>query len=246
MQSEHPAELARLWRAAGPSRLGRRPELDTERVVRSAVELADRDGVDAVTLARLAGSLGVTTMALYRHIGSKDELLGLMQDLAVGEPPEIKDAGDFLSGLREWATAFRRVYDDHPWLAGVTLASPPLGPYSVAWMNLALVLLRPTGLDWGEKLAVLGMLSGYVRQSAQLAIGFAQSGAGTPEAEAAYGRSLAQLIDPQTYPEVAQLVASGALGAPPAEGDPDEFTYGLTIILHGIAHPPAHERAVPK
>lgn len=233
-QAEHPAELARLWRTAGPSRLGRRPELDTERVVRSAVELADRDGLDAVALAKLAAALGVTTMALYRHIGSKDELLILMRDLAVGVPPEIEDHGDFRLGLRRWATALRQVYTDHPWLTASTPTAPPLGPHSVAWMNLALALLRPTTLDWGEKLAVVGLLGGYVDQAARLATGLAQSGSGTPEAEAQYARSLAQLIDPETYPEVAELAASGSLGAASPDGAEDEFTFGLRVILQGI------------
>lgn len=233
-QVEHPAELARLWRTAGPSRLGRRPELDTERVVRSAVRLADRDGPDAVALAKLADSLGVTTMALYRHIGSKDELLVLMRDLAVGEPPAIDDHGDFRLGLRQWATALRQVYADHPWLAASTPSAPPLGPHSVAWMNLALALLRPTTLGWAEKLAVVGLLGGYVDQAARLAISLAQSGAGTPAAEASYGRSLAQLIDPASYPAVAELISSGTLGAAtPGNGD-DEFGFGLSIILRGI------------
>ncbi|MGC4943557.1 TetR/AcrR family transcriptional regulator [Kribbella sp. DT2] len=236
----HPADLARLWRTTGPSRLGRPAELDTERVVRTAVELADRDGLDAVALAKLATSLGVTTMALYRHIGSKDELLVLMQDLAIGLPPKpTADPDDFRAGLRQWASAMRRMYAAHPWLADVTPASPPLGPYSVAWMNQGLALLRPTKLDWGEKLAVIGLLGGYVRQSAQLAVGFAQAGVDTPEAEAQYGRSLAELIDPENYPEVAALVASGVFGTMPSStgGDPavvPEFLYSLDVILDGI------------
>lgn len=236
---DHPADLARLWRTGGPSRLGRPAELDTERVVRTAVDLADRDGLDAVALSKLATSLGVTTMALYRHIGSKDELLVLMQDLAIGLPPDITaDPDDFRAGLRQWAGAMRRMYGAHPWLAGVTPASPPLGPYSVAWMNQGLALLRPTKLDWSEKLAVVGLLGGYVRQAAQLAVGFAQTGADTPEAEAQYGRSLARLIDPETYPEVAELVASGVFGAMPSGvEDPavsPEFLYSLDVILDGI------------
>ncbi|GAA1576091.1 TetR/AcrR family transcriptional regulator [Kribbella hippodromi] len=232
--TDHPAELARLWRTAGPSRLGRRPELDTERVVRAAVELADRGGLDAVVMAKLASHLDVTTMALYRHVGSKDELLVLMQDVAVGEPPAIEATADFRAGLRHWATAMRKSYDEHPWLAAVTVGAPPLGPYSVAWMNLALAQLRATTLDWPEKLAIVGLLSSYVRESARLAIDFASTGAGTPKAEAEYARSLARLIDPTTYPEVAELLTAGVLGATQAEDAEDEFNYGLTVILRGI------------
>ncbi|GAA2823917.1 TetR/AcrR family transcriptional regulator [Kribbella solani] len=253
---EHPAALARLWRTAGPSKLGRRPELDTERVVRAAVELADRDGLDAVVMAKLARQLDVTTMALYRHVGSKDELLVLMQDLAVGEPPTIEaptnPTTDFRGGLRRWATALREAYEAHPWLAAMTVGAPPLGPYSLAWMNLALAQLRATTLDWPEKLAIAGLLGSYVRQSARLAIDFAGTGADTPQAEAEYARSLAQLVDPATYPEVAELLAAGVLGTsqpdstgqpdgtgqPDSAGQPDgvedEFGYGLTVILRGI------------
>lgn len=84
MDDKVPVGLARLWRLPTESRLGRPAELDVEQVVRAAVELADRDGLAGVTLAKVAKELGYTTMSLYRHVGSKEELLVLMGDAATG------------------------------------------------------------------------------------------------------------------------------------------------------------------
>ncbi|MEK8173536.1 TetR/AcrR family transcriptional regulator [Streptomyces sp. M19] len=73
--------------------------LDTERVVRTGVELADRDGLGGATLPKIAKELGVSPMSLYRHVGSKDELLVLMRDVAIGPPPEATaDAADWRAG----------------------------------------------------------------------------------------------------------------------------------------------------
>ncbi|MEV6768001.1 TetR/AcrR family transcriptional regulator [Nocardia sp. NPDC051030] len=80
-------ELARLWRLRTGARLGRPAGLDADRIVRTAVNLADLGGLSAATLPKIAASLGVTPMSLYRHIGSKDELIGLMADLAFGLVP---------------------------------------------------------------------------------------------------------------------------------------------------------------
>ena len=105
---EVPPALGRLWRMRSASRLGRPAELDVDQVVRAAVELADRDGLAAVTLSRVAKELDCTTMALYRHVGSKDELYVLMGDLAAGAPPAV-DTADWRDGLRQWALADRAV-----------------------------------------------------------------------------------------------------------------------------------------
>ena len=240
MSDDVPAALARLWRRQTPSRLGRPAELDVEQVVRAGVELADRDGLGGVTFARIAEELGVTSMALYRHVGSKVDLLVLMQDVAIGPPPELPD-GDWLAGLRAWTVALRLVNVRRPWLATVPVHAPPMGPGQVAWMEVCLRTLRDTGLDGGEKLGVLGLLGGYVRQVSVLATELAAGRvADQQEAEQAYGAAMVELIDPDRFPEVAALFASGPFDATPPDAyddpaqDPD-FVFGLERILDGIA-----------
>lgn len=192
-------ELARMRRLSSESPLGRRAELDVDQVVRAAVELADRDGLDRVTLAKVAEALGVTKMALYRHVGSKDELFELMADLAAGPAPQLSaDPDQWRAGLRQWALAHRRSYLDHPWLADVPISGPPRGPHVIDWMDALLRVLRGTGLDWPTKVAVLNLVSGFVRQastqSRQLARGRRHTGLDQSQVEADYGRTMAKLV----------------------------------------------------
>jgi AcrR family transcriptional regulator len=237
-----PAPLRRLWRISESFRLGRPAALDVDQVVSTAVELADRDGLAGVTLPKVAERLGVTGMSLYRYVGSKDELLTLMADAAIGMPPGI-DATGWREGLRAWAFAQRAVLRRRPWLARVPTSGPPSGPHQIAWMEAGLVVLSRTGLDWAHKLGVLSLLAGYVthsvRQDGDLAEGRPQ-GRGQADAERDYGRALARLVDPGRFPETARLFSSALFEAHPPD-TPDatiadaDFTLGLELILDGVA-----------
>ncbi|WP_232660575.1 TetR/AcrR family transcriptional regulator [Pseudonocardia sp. TRM90224] len=244
MDDETPVELRRLWRLPTSSRMGRPAELDVERVVRATVELADRDGLAGVSLPKIARALGVTSMSLYRHVGSKDELLALLEDAATGPPPEIDTAqidtapGEWRAGLREWAMAVRRVYRRRPWLARIPITGPPAGPNLLAWMESALRVLRGTPLEPAAKLGVITLVNGYVRTAAQQVQDLDGSWQ-QPDTVQAYGRSLARLVAPDRFPELAKILASGLFESPPqapdqdVEDDPD-FTFGLDRILDGV------------
>lgn len=241
-----PAELRRLWGVGAPEqRLGRPAELSLRRVVQAGVSLADRYGLRGASLPKIAKALGHTTMSLYRHVGSKDELLMLMRDFAVGAPPEIPGLeGEWRERLRRWACEQRLLYRRRPWLARVPVSGPPSGPNQMAWMEAGLQILRGTGLHWGEKVGVLTLVSMYVLQmtflSQDLEHGRKGTGMNQAEAEARYARNLVKLIDPERFPEAAQLFASGAFEAPPkgAKADPmadPDFSFGLERILDGTA-----------
>ncbi|WP_338770839.1 TetR/AcrR family transcriptional regulator [Nocardia vulneris] len=240
-----PAELSRLWRLASPpQRLGRPAELDVDLVVRKAVELADRAGLAGVTLMKVAAALGFTKMALYRYVGSKDELFELMADHAAGPPPEFPLApADWRAELRRWAHAMRATHLRHPWLPQLPISGPPRGPNTVGWMDAHLRVLAGTPLDWATKVAIMMLVSGHVRQASlltqQLAEGRADTGLDEAQVNQAYTRSLAALVDPSRYPEAAKLFSSTVFDLPPATpADPTEdpdFTATLEIILNGIA-----------
>jgi len=239
-----PAELARLWRVPTVPRLGRPAELDVERVVRAAVELADQDGLNSVTLPKVAQELGFTKMSLYRYVGSKDGLFDLMADFANGSAPALDvSPGDWRAGLRQWAIANREIYTRHPWLAQLPVSGPPRGPNAIGWMDALLRALRATELDWATKMGILILLGGYVRHASslaqQLAEGSDDAGLDQARVEQDYGRTLAKLVDPDRFPEAAKLFASPFF-TPPAEQPAekpadDEFVFGLELILDGVA-----------
>jgi AcrR family transcriptional regulator len=237
-----PVDLARLWQlpSSGP-RLGRPAELDVEQVVSTAVELADRDGVSGVTLLKVAQMLGYTKMALYRHVGSKDELLELMVDRATGPAPDLA-GGEWRCGVRQWAVALRAVYAAHPWLTQLPISGPPRGPNEIAWLDALLRAMRDTGLDARTKLGISTALSGYVYQASamerQLEAGARNAGLSRDQVEQNYGRLMTRMIDPQRFPDAAELFAAEPLAPGMSDdatpGDQD-FTFGLELILDGIA-----------
>src|SRR5688572_28933845 len=97
-----PRSLRVLWKRADRRR--RPPEaLSLERIVRAAVEIADLEGLPALSMAHIARRLGCATMSLYRHVANKEELQVFMTDAAPGRPPVIDDAQDWRRGLERWA-----------------------------------------------------------------------------------------------------------------------------------------------
>ncbi|MFD6449487.1 TetR/AcrR family transcriptional regulator, partial [Nocardia sp. NPDC060220] len=235
-----PADLSRLWRLPDRARLGRPAELDVERVVRAAVELADRRGIGAVTLAEVASTLGFTKMALYRHVGSKNELFELMSDLALGPAPDISsDPGQWRTGLRRWAHALRGVLLAHPWHAQLPISGPPRGPHAIGWLDAALRALAATELDWATKAGIVMLVDMHVRQSSLLTqqLTDARQGTGLDEADVNqhYGAALARLVDPHTLPQAAALFASPLFQSPPDDPADGDFVFGLELILNGVA-----------
>lgn len=237
---EVPADLRRLWRLPASTQLGRPAELDVDRVVRTAVDLADRDGLEGVTLQKVAQALGFTKMSLYRHVGSKGELFELMADQASGPAPEPAADLEWRAGARRWAYAIRARYVAHLWLIDIPMSGPPRGPNAISWMDALLRVLRDTGLDLGTQAGVLTVLSGYLRNAIALTREFEKrTGLSQPQVEQNYGRSLAELVDPTRFPDAARLFAAGIFEPQPEQhaealADPD-FTFGLELILDGVA-----------
>ena len=239
-----PPTIELAWgRRRRPAR-GPKPGLTLERIVGAGIKVAMTEGIGALSMARVASELGVGTMSLYRYVASKDELLTLMVDSALGPPPEAPPEEDWRSGLTRWAVGVRTAYRRHPWALRVPISSPPLGPNNVAWLENALVALRPTPLSEQEKLSAILLVSGFVRNEVtlnlDLAAGAAAAGAAGHDAAGAgghvmptYARILAALIEQGDFPALEDAIASGALGD---EDDPDsEFQFGLERILDGVA-----------
>lgn len=157
-----PDAIRQLWGLAGPPARGPRARADVAAVAAGAVAVADRDGFEAVTLARVAAELGLTTTALYRYVDAKATLVELMVDHALGEPPVLR-ARTPGRRLDAWVDALCERYAKHPWLSVFPLERPPRSPRALAWLDVLLQELSAAGAPdpLGTALAVDVLVRGY-------------------------------------------------------------------------------------
>ncbi|MFF4650474.1 TetR/AcrR family transcriptional regulator C-terminal domain-containing protein [Streptomyces sp. NPDC001380] len=206
------------------------------RVVTTAVAVADAEGLAAVSMRRVAAELGVSTMALYRHVADKDDLLLQMMDAAFSEQPLPADPPE---GWRERLTVAARLlwgmFRRHPWLApALSLTRPQPVPGALPFTEWALAALEGRGLDLPTVMTAHLTLVNYVR-------GTAVNVEAETEAEALSGLDVEEWLETQG-PALGALLATGrfpALGRLTAAGyelDLDVlFEFGLQRLLDGIA-----------
>lgn len=125
------------WGLDSPTTRGPKARYSVDDIVTAAMSLADADGITVVSLAAVAAELGLTTTALYRYIDSKDTLIEIMVDTAVGPAPQLGD-GDWRARVLTWAQELWSRYRAHPWLADVRAAGMPRYPHRLAWIDLLL------------------------------------------------------------------------------------------------------------
>lgn len=238
---ELPAALAILWGRRERTRRGPKPALTVERIVDTAVRIADTEGLGPLSMGRLAEALGFTPMALYRYVGSKEVLLQLMSDMAGGPPEPPTESADWRAGLRRWAQGLFAMYRRHPWLLQVPMdGMPPTGPNGLLWLDAGLRCLARTPLSPEDRLNVVTQLSIHVRGEAHFAQQYEQPH--EPDGNGAapsYGDLLRSLIDADRYPALSELLETGVLDGPDA-GQPEfdaaaEAEVGLRLMLDGIA-----------
>ena len=234
-----PRGVALLWKREREQQpAARRQALSRERIVAAAIAIADAEGLSALSMARLAARLGSAPMSLYRHVANKEELELFMMDTAPGRAPEFKGpAARWRGGLERWARALRAVYYRHPWILQVTTGRPPLEPGQLAWLDAGLRTLAGTRLAPKDRLSVILLVLNYVRGEAQIAIGLLQANRRTKHEERAlqawYGRVLAQLVDAERFPALAEVSAAGVFAAGDDGADRD-FEFGLARLLDGV------------
>src|SRR5919109_897695 len=160
--------LALLWRVDQPPRRGPERGLDLDTIVGTAIALADREGLEAVTMRRLAQELGVSTMSLYTYVPGKNELIDLMVDAAYQQMPRTDTTGKpWRQRLIAIADDNRALYLAHPWAATVSTLRPPLGPGLMAKYEHELAALDGLGLTDLEMDDALTHLLSFVQANAR-------------------------------------------------------------------------------
>ncbi|MEO3888975.1 TetR/AcrR family transcriptional regulator [Nonomuraea sp. B5E05] len=230
-----PPVVERLWGREPVSRRGPRPRLDLTMIASAAIEIADAEGLAGVSMASVASRVGVAATALYRYVGSKEELLTAMADFVVPMPPD--PAGrPWRDYLELWTRAQRDTLLEHPWLLPIAQLTPPLGPRRLLWLDRLLAALDGMGLDGGEKINVASALAGYALTDAALVATSGEPHVVDPGVGGAddYGEALAGLLDAETYPALSAAVRAGALRGAEGWVDDGDFHFGLELLLDGV------------
>lgn len=233
MPDEHPVIWARPERGSrGPKPVHSRDELAA-----AALRVADEEGLDAVTMRRVAAELGSGVTSLYRYVTGKGELVDLMSDAALGEvePPGL--TGEWRADLRAAARLFYDLLHDRPWLASIGSSRPSLGPNGLRWMEYLLSTVQGATTDPDEMLTLVGTVTmfAYGAASMDLADEQARRRSGLTDeqwmaAQGSYGESV---ITGGRYPLLAKVMVEAT--GPHADQPRDiRFTTGIDRLLDGI------------
>ncbi|MFF5092821.1 TetR/AcrR family transcriptional regulator [Streptomyces niveus] len=247
-----------LWGTGERATRGPKPGLTLDRIVTAAIELADAEGLAAVSMRRLSTELGAGTMSLYRHVPGRAELVDLMLDRVQGEgahapepdaaepdaaEPHTAEPHTADSATAEPHPGWRKtvekaardelaLYQAHPWLLSVNQTRPVLGPGAVGGMESMLAGIKDTGLSDPELISVIIMVSGYVSGVARTQVHAVEvrqvTGISDDEFWRAQEPMLSTVMNSGSYPLMAAL-------SPDAFGpDFDHFEFGLQRLLDGL------------
>jgi AcrR family transcriptional regulator len=239
--SEIPRVLRQLWGLEQPASRGPKRGLSLQAIAQAGVGVADAEGLDAVSMSKVAAHLGFSTMALYRYVDSKDDLLLAMANAAYGLPqlPRRDPRTGWRTRMEDWTHASRAVLMRHTWMLQLPVTEPPLAPNPLSWMEAGLQALSGTRLHEREKLSVMLLTDVYVRGQTQLALqvraATTESASPPQQADQRYVRVLSQLVRPQTHPRIMAAMTSGSLEDGGDEFGDVEFAFGLKTVLDGIA-----------
>src|ERR1700688_1554422 len=225
--------LALLWRdpAVAP-RHGPRQGLSVDAVVAAATQVADREGLEAVTMRRVAKALGVAPMTLYTYVPGKAELLALMLDAAYTSMPRLDTSGQpWRQRLAAIAEENKVLFENHPWAATVSTIRPPLGPGMMAKYEHELSALEGLGLDDvlidASLTYLLSFVQAWARASADARVAEQDSAMDDNEWWATSGPLLARVLDEATYPIAGRVGSSAGAAHGSAYSPGHAYTFGL-------------------
>jgi AcrR family transcriptional regulator len=226
-----PPGVARMW--APQSRPARKQGLTADRVVQAAVELADADGLAALSMARVAERLGFTTMSLYRHVASKDELLVLMVDHGVGAPPPLDPAEGWREQLETWSRALFAGVRAHPWILRIPLSWAAMGPNRAGWMEAVFGAMAGTALHESEKAGVAMMLNGVAMSVARFEADMDLSIEGRTAPPEEFAAMVELMVAGDRFPALRRAVEAGVFSDD--DGPDEDFEFQLARTLDGVA-----------
>jgi len=206
-----------------------RVPLSRERVLRAALVLADRDGIESLTMRKIGQELGVEAMSLYNHVANKDDILDGIVDLVFGEIAVPSNQVDWKTAMRQRAISARDVLLRHPWATSLMQSRTKPGPATLRHHDSVIGRLREAGFTVDMAAHAFSVMDGYI-------YGFALQQMNLPyhtsEESAEVAENILRQLPAEEYPHLAEMIIEHALklGYDYAE----EFEFGLDLILDGL------------
>lgn len=202
-------QLIPIW--AHPAPGSRRPRLTREQITDAALKIADAEGVDAVSMRRVAESVGVGTMTLYYYVRSKDDLLALVDDALMGEVliPHDELPSDWREAMATIARSSKAVFGRHPWaLQG--LGGTWVGPNQMRHMEQSLAALATSPFTDAQKMEIIAVVDdyvfGHVVRSGDAHVW--DEDASDPESLRAVNQFVAEQLETGEYPELSRMIGA--------------------------------------
>ena len=203
-----------------------RIRLNRSRVLRAAVQLADEQGFESLTMRKLARRLDVEAMSLYNHVANKDDLLNGVVDLVVQEIDLPANGEDWRPAMRRRATSAREVLGRHPWAAGLIESSADPSPVRLRYAEAVVACLRDGGFSSADAIHAFSLLDSYI-------YGFALQEKNMPftsaEDLAVIGDSMLRGLRTEEFPNLTAIVTDVVMKR--NYDFRDEFEVGLDLIL---------------
>ena len=204
-----------------------RAPLTRERILRAAIELADEDGIEAVTMRRLGRRLGVEAMSLYNHVEDKDDILDGMVELVATEFEVPSGAHDWRSSIRSSAISVHEVLRRHPWASSVMESQARAGSARLRLLDALIGILVGAGFPMPIVIRTLIALDSHTYGFTLQEQAWPFPSDEAPEMAAA----LAGDLPTDTYPNVASMLGFVTTTRP---GSLVDFEYGLDLLLDGL------------
>lgn len=207
----------------------RRGRLSRDRVLRTAVALADAGGIESLTMRKLGVEMGVEAMSLYNHVANKGDLLDGMIDVVFGEIDLPTDDADWRSAMRRRAISARAALFRHPWAVGRMESRATPGPATLRHHDVVLGILRGAGFSVELAAHASSVLDSYIYGFALQALSLPfDAGQDTAEVTQAIMARFAS----GEYPHLTEMAVEHVLR--PGYDYAHEFEYGLDLVLDGL------------
>ncbi|MGX6508632.1 TetR/AcrR family transcriptional regulator [Rhodococcus sp. SJ-2] len=218
-----------LWLRSDEPKRGPRPTHTLSDIAETCVDLVDREGIRALSMRRVADTLGTSAASLYRYVSGKDDLLALMADRVAGEYEFAPLTGDVRADVLAIAEQSRALHRKHSWLREIPTTD--MGPNTIAYLDHLIGALAPAKLAPTATMMGVALLNGWVANFAQ------QESAGMVASRSGGGAGhLAAMLARGDYPHLAALFTGTGEDSPAAPLDNDAaFVAGIDAMLFGIA-----------